>query len=149
MNTPAEGFIPQGSRGVWFLAWPSIITNLLYATGSIIAIKIVGQFGSDEIAAAVTGQRISFILQAVLSGVLAGTTALVARNWGAKNYDNASQFIVTTVQLVLVLSVVTSIFVHISTMSVNNTFSSRKLRTATSLAAFKARHPPCPISNAL
>ena len=43
---------------------------------------------------------------------MAGTTALVARNWGAKNYDNASQFIVTTVQLVLVLSVVTSIFVH-------------------------------------
>ena len=112
MNTPAEGFIPQGSRGVWLLAWPSIITNLLYATGSIIAIKIVGQFGSDEIAAAVTGQRISFILQAVLSGVLAGTTALVARNWGAKNYDNASQFIVTTVQLVLVLSVLTSIFVY-------------------------------------
>ena len=57
MNTPAEGFIPQGSRGVWLLAWPSIITNLLYATGSIIAIKIVGQFGSDEIAAAVTGKE--------------------------------------------------------------------------------------------
>ena len=74
-------------------------------------IKIVGQFGSDEIAAAVTGQRISFILQAVLWG-LGWHNSIGSRNWGAKNYDNASQFIVTTVQLVLVLSVVTSIFVY-------------------------------------
>ena len=34
--------IPRGSMGVWTLAWPSIITNLFYATSSIAAIKVVG-----------------------------------------------------------------------------------------------------------
>ena len=58
--------IPRGSMGVWTLAWPSIITNLFYATSSIVAIKIVGNLGPDAIAAAVTGQRVTFILQAVL-----------------------------------------------------------------------------------
>ena len=67
---------------------PATIFNLLFDFENFVKIFAV-EIGSDEIAAAVTGQRISFILQAVLSGVLAGTTALVARNWGAKNYDNA------------------------------------------------------------
>ena len=69
--------IPRGSMGVWTLAWPSIITNLFYATSSIVAIKVVGNLGPDAIAAAVTGQRVTFILQAVLTGVLAGSTALI------------------------------------------------------------------------
>ena len=73
---PAESSIPKGSLGVWYLAWPSIITNLLYATSSIFAIKIVGSLGPDAIAATVTGQRVNFILQAILTGILAGTTAL-------------------------------------------------------------------------
>ena len=63
-----EGKIPTGSMGVWTLAWPSIITNLFYATSSIVAIKVVGNLGPDAIAAAVTGQRVTFILQAVLKG---------------------------------------------------------------------------------
>ena len=43
MEVLTEGSkIPRGSLGVWKLAWPSIITNLFYATSSIIAIKVVG-----------------------------------------------------------------------------------------------------------
>jgi putative MATE family efflux protein len=94
--------------GVWTLAWPSIITNLFYATSSIVAIKIVGNLGPDAIAAAVTGQRVTFILQAVLTGVLAGSTALIARNWGADDKLEAGIFITRTVQLVLLLSLISS-----------------------------------------
>ena len=91
MEVLTEGSkIPRGSLGVWKLAWPSIITNLFYATSSIIAIKVVGNLGPDAIAAAVTGQRVTFIVQAILTGVLAGSTALIARNWGAKNYAEVS-----------------------------------------------------------
>ena len=100
--------IPRGSMGVWTLAWPSIITNLFYATSSIVAIKIVGNLGPDAIAAAVTGQRVTFILQAVLTGVLAGSTALIARNWGADDKLEAGIFITRTVQLVLLLSFISS-----------------------------------------
>jgi Na+-driven multidrug efflux pump len=97
--------------GVWTLAWPSIITNLFYATSSIVAIKVVGNLGPDAIAAAVTGQRVTFILQAVLTGVLAGSTALIARNWGANNQLEAGVFFTRTVQLVIFLSLITAICV--------------------------------------
>ena len=103
--------IPRGSMGVWKLAWPSIITNLFYATSSIVAIKVVGGLGPDAIAAAVTGQRVTFILQAVLTGVLAGSTALIARHWGAKDKHEAGVFLTRTVQLVIFLSIISAFLV--------------------------------------
>ncbi len=97
--------------GVWTLAWPSIITNLFYATSSIAAIKVVGGLGPDAIAAAVTGQRVTFILQAVLTGVLAGSTALIARNWGANNKEEAGIFFSRTIQLVIFLALISAILI--------------------------------------
>ena len=110
-HTQSDSII-KGSRGVWLLAWPSILTNLLYATGSIVAIKVVGNFGPNEVAAAITGQRITFVIQAILSGILAGTTALVARNWGAKKFDEANLFVTNTFQLVAFISLVSSIVIY-------------------------------------
>ena len=75
------------------------------------AIKVVGGLGPDAIAAAVTGQRVTFILQAVLTGVLAGSTALIARNWGAKNKEDAGIFFTRTVQLVLFIALITSVVI--------------------------------------
>ncbi|MDB9813469.1 MATE family efflux transporter [Gammaproteobacteria bacterium] len=106
-----EGKIPKGSMGVWTLAWPSIITNLFYATSSIVAIKVVGNLGPDAIAAAVTGQRVTFILQAVLTGVLAGSTALIARNWGARNKEESGIFFTRTVQLVICIAFITGLLI--------------------------------------
>ena len=103
--------IPKGSMGVWKLAWPSILTNLFYATSSIVAIKVVGGLGPDAIAAAVTGQRVTFILQAILTGVLAGSTALIARHWGAKDKLEAGIFFTRTVQLVIFLSIISAFLI--------------------------------------
>ena len=103
--------IPRGSMGVWTLAWPSIITNLFYATSSIAAIKVVGGLGPDAIAGAVTGQRVTFILQAVLTGVLAGSTALIARNWGANDKEEAGIFFSRTIQLVIFLAFISAVLI--------------------------------------
>ena len=97
--------------GVLTLAWPSIITNLFYATSSIAAIKVVGGLGPDAIAAAVTGQRVTFILQAVLTGVLAGSTALIARNWGANDKEEAGIFFSRTIQLVIFLAFISAVLI--------------------------------------
>ena len=103
-----ESGIPKGSSGVWSLAWPTIITNLLFASSSIIAIKVVGGLGQDAVAATITGQRLSFILQAVLMGILSGTTALMARHWGAKEPEESSKYLARTIQLTLTFSIVFS-----------------------------------------
>ena len=81
-----------GARtGVWELAWPTIVSNLLFSASGFIDIKIVGSRGASAVAAITTGTRIFFTAQAVLTAILAGTTALVARAWGAGNRDEAAR----------------------------------------------------------
>lgn len=88
---------PKPQLGIWALAWPAILSNLLFAVIGIVSIKIVGELGASAIAAATTGQRIFFALQAILMAISAGTTAMVARSWGARDYAEAAK--VTSVSL--------------------------------------------------
>jgi putative MATE family efflux protein len=85
------------SLSIWELAWPAILSNLLFSIIGIVSIKIVGTLGAEAVAAVTTGHRIFFGLQAILMAISAGTTALVARAWGAKDYEEAAR--VTTVSL--------------------------------------------------
>ena len=50
-------------------------------------------------------------MQAVLTGVLAGSTALIARNWGARNKEEAGIFFTRTVQLVIFIAFITGIVI--------------------------------------
>jgi putative MATE family efflux protein len=97
------------SLGIWELAWPAILSNLLFSIIGIVTIKIIGSLGAEAVAAVTTGHRIFFGLQAILMAISAGTTALVARAWGAKDYEEAARvasvslWISNTVALVLML----------------------------------------------
>lgn len=97
---PDLGFSgPKAAPGVLSLAWPAVVSNLLFATVGLVDTKIVGALGAPAVAAVTTGNRIFFILQAVLMAVTAGTTALVARAWGARDRAEAER--VTAASLVL------------------------------------------------
>ena len=75
------------SLSVWGLAWPSILSNLLFASVGLVSIKMVGSLGAEAVAAVGTGQRIFWVFQALLIAVIAGTTALVARAiWSGDSY---------------------------------------------------------------
>lgn len=73
------------------LAFPSILANLLFSGVAIVQMRFVGMLGPEALAALGVGQRVFFALQAVLMAVSAGTTALVARAWGAQDRDEASR----------------------------------------------------------
>jgi putative MATE family efflux protein len=73
------------------------LSNLLFSVIGIISIKIVGSLGAEAVAAVTTGHRIFFGLQAILMAVSAGTTAMVARSWGAKEFEEAAK--ITSVSL--------------------------------------------------
>ena len=81
------------------LAFPSILGNLLYSVVAMVQTKFVGELGPQAVAAVGAGQRVFFALQAVMIAISAGTTALVARAWGAQEYDEAGR--VTMASLVL------------------------------------------------
>lgn len=82
---------PRPAPSILQLAWPAIVGNLLYSLVGFIDIKIVGSLGASAVAAVTTGNRIFFVMQAVLMAVGAGTTAMVARAWGAEDRDEAER----------------------------------------------------------
>lgn len=89
----------QQRPGIWQLALPSILGNLSYTIVGMVQTKFVAELGAQGLAAVGAGQRIFFAMQAILMAVSAGTTALVARAWGAGDYAEASR--VTMASLVL------------------------------------------------
>lgn len=91
------------SRRVWQLAWPTIISNLLFATVGFMHIKIVSGLGTSAVAAVTSGHRIFFLVQAVMMGVSVATTAMVARSWGAQRTAEAE--LVTWTSLALGMGV--------------------------------------------
>jgi len=84
---------------VFQLAWPSIATNILQAVVGIVDTAIVGRVSVDAQAAVGSGNRIFFFGQAVMMAVTAGTTALVARAWGAGERAEAER--VTVVSMIV------------------------------------------------
>ncbi len=85
--------------GIWALALPSILGNLSYTVVGMVQTKFVAELGAQGLAAVGAGQRIFFAMQAILMAVSAGTTALVARAWGAGDYEEASRVTMASLAL--------------------------------------------------
>jgi putative MATE family efflux protein len=93
------------TRRIWQLAWPAILTNLLQSTVGLVGVGIVGRrLGAEAVAATGIGNRIFFFQQVVLMAVTAGTTALVARAWGAGQRGEAERVTRTSLWLCLGLA---------------------------------------------
>ncbi|HEX3913961.1 MAG TPA: MATE family efflux transporter [Steroidobacteraceae bacterium] len=83
---------PQHARPTfWQLAMPSIMANLMFSMVAMVQTKFVGSLGAPAVAAVGAGQRVFFALQALLMAIGVGTTALVARSWGAGQREEASR----------------------------------------------------------
>jgi len=105
--------------GVWQLAWPTVLTNLLQSTVGLTDVKVVGTLGAAAVAAATTGHRVFFALQAVLMGVSVGSSALVARAWGANERGEAARVLNSS----LILAGLISLGMSILGVGLSDTFA--------------------------
>lgn len=108
-NKSTEKVASPETLSVWGLAWPSILANVLFASVGVVALKAVGSLGTDAVAAVGTGGRIFFVIQSIMMAISTGTTALVARAYGAKRYQEASQVLYDSMLISMFLSFI-SIF---------------------------------------
>jgi putative MATE family efflux protein len=63
----------------------------MFSMVAMVQTKFVGSMGAPAVAAVGAGQRVFFALQALLMAIGVGTTALVARSWGAGQREEASR----------------------------------------------------------
>jgi putative MATE family efflux protein len=97
------------SRTVWRLAWPTILSNLLFTSVGFAHIKIVAELGTSAVAAVTTGHRVFFVVQAILMGVSVATTALIARAWGAQQPKQAEMVSWTSLAVSIALAAFLSV----------------------------------------
>ncbi len=98
---------------VWSIAGPSIGVFLMATVAGVLVIKIVSDLGTPAVAAVTAGQRINFILVALIMGLGAATTALVARAWGAKNHALATSYARLAIAVGVGMSIVVAALVAI------------------------------------
>jgi putative MATE family efflux protein len=77
-------------RRVMSLAWPSVMEQSLITVVGLVDTYIVGHLGADAIAAVGLGTTILNWVSALLVAVGVGTTAVVAREVGAKRQEEAN-----------------------------------------------------------
>ena len=111
-DTNSKDDKPHDTKGqrasIWQLALPSMLGNLSYTIVGMVQTKFVGDLGTQAIAAVGAGQRVFFAIQAILMALSAGTTALVARAWGAGDYEEASRVTMASLALATVLAMIMS-----------------------------------------
>ena len=79
------------TSSIWRLTWPTILSNIAFMLMGLVFLKIAGGMGTDEVAAATTGQRLFFMFYAIMMGLSSGTTAMVGRYWGAGDKNIAGR----------------------------------------------------------
>jgi putative MATE family efflux protein len=110
MNAAAAQPEPYKRPTIWQLAAPSITANLMFSLVAMIQTKFVGGLGASAVASVGAGQRVFFALQALLMAIGVGTTALVARSWGAGQQEEASRIASSSLMLGGVVGLMLMIF---------------------------------------
>ena len=127
------------NRSVWRLAWPNIVSNLLFTTVGLLHIKIVAQLGTTSVAAVTTGHRVFFLIQAILMGVSVASTAMVARSWGAQQFKQAEIVTWTSMVISVALAALLSIPILLAPESIAGIFGHQNCQTG------HDSHPACVI----
>ena len=122
MPAPTHSSDTSTNRSVWRLAWPNIISNLLFATVGFMHMKIVAGLGTNAVAAVTTGHRVFFLVQAILMGVSVATTALIARYWGGDQPRKAEMVAWTSILLSMALAAVISLPVLFAPQAIAGAF---------------------------
>ncbi|MFH1541737.1 MAG: MATE family efflux transporter [bacterium] len=85
------------SKGIWILAIPMIVSHLLQAAYNLIDMIWVGRLGAEALAAVSMSGQILMVTLFVMIGIGIGTTALIARSFGAKNFSETNNIAVQSI----------------------------------------------------
>lgn len=96
---------PSISSRIWQIAWPAMVMSALQTVNVFIDRKFIGMLGTDQLAAASPGSQMIFLMVTVAMSISMGTTAIVARMVGARQWDQAIKSSRQSIGLACVLAI--------------------------------------------
>ncbi len=111
-STPAEPstIVPNSSgaltREIWELAWPVMLSQVLFNAVGLIDIAMVGRLGAEAVAAVGYATQFFFLTQSVLFAVGFACVALMARAIGAGDGLRARHVLAASLAVAVVTALV-------------------------------------------
>jgi putative MATE family efflux protein len=90
LASPAPALRPP-SQGVWELAWPTTTLYALQAGVGVVDLAFVSSLGSDAVAAVGVATQLHFVVFAVLAAITTGAVAVVSRDCGRGDTEEAAR----------------------------------------------------------
>jgi putative MATE family efflux protein len=111
MKMKSKRNLTEGSiiRNIWYLSLPTIVTSGLWDLFNIVDMIFVGKLGPTAIAAVSICGIMMGIIFTIAVGITTGSVALIARFFGAKDYETADRVVVQSLVLALTASVIIGI----------------------------------------
>ncbi|MGI6582192.1 MAG: MATE family efflux transporter [Erysipelotrichaceae bacterium] len=100
-------------KEVLSLGLPAAIQSSITSIGNIFTHRHINGFGKKATAGIPTGQKIDQFAQLACKGISLAIPTFIAQNLGAKKYNRAVKGVAFSILLVMILTVVPSIFVYI------------------------------------
>ncbi len=91
------------------LAWPVVATMLIHWVFIVTDAIWVGRLGAPEMAAVISSAFFIWILFSIAEVITAGLVAIVARHYGARNYDRASYVASQAVTFTVLMSALVTV----------------------------------------
>lgn len=98
---------------ILFLALPVLAEQFLNFLVGLVDTLLSGQISTAATSAIGTGAYVNWLAELIFSLVATGTTALVARHWGAGQRDEAGRVANSSISLAVVMGIVASIFLYL------------------------------------
>lgn len=99
------------NKSIIKLAVPVALENVLHMAVFIVDIIMIGRLGTAPVAAVGLAGALSFIISMIFSALNVGTTALVARSFGAKEKDEAREVAGQSIFISLIFGLTISPFI--------------------------------------
>jgi putative MATE family efflux protein len=99
------------NKNIIKLAVPVALENVLHMAVFIVDIIMIGRLGTAPVAAVGLAGALSFIISMIFSALNVGTTALVARSFGAKEKDEAREVAGQSIFISLIFGLTISPFI--------------------------------------
>ncbi len=103
-------------HAIWIMSWPLILTTIANSLVGLVDVQVAGTLGAATQAAVGLAEHVLFVFMLTILSIGVGTTALVARAYGASEQDEmiraAGQSFLLSIMLGLVLAALASLTAH-------------------------------------
>lgn len=96
-------------KAIWVMSWPLLVATMATSLVGLIDVQVAGRLGTAPQAAVGLAEQIIFIFQVFLMSIGVGTTAIVSRAYGKKDYDDADFATAQSISLSILIGVLLTV----------------------------------------